>query len=171
MGPPSFSVVTVTAPRYTVADAITVTLNITVRILRMKSKTEFSSAIHVLLSLLDRRGDWLNSNELAESVGSHPVMIRRLVSKLVKAGLIESRTGRDGGVRLKKDPKRISAYDILHAVDGGELVKLHQSPAKKECPVSCQIAQIMEKVKATAETAVNEAFMKLSLHQLYSKMK
>lgn len=137
----------------------------------MKSKTQFSIAIHTLLALAYRPGEWLNSNELAKSIGGHPVAIRRLLSKLAKAGLVESRPGREGGVRLAKDPYRISVRDILVASDSGEVIKLHESPKNKDCPISCQIERVMSAVTDEAEKAVTAAFRDLSLGKLLGSIR
>lgn len=137
----------------------------------MKSKTQFSIAIHTLLALAYRKDDWLNSNELAKSIGGHPVAIRRLLSKLAKAGLVESRPGREGGVRLAKDPQKISVRDILIASDSGEVIKLHESPKNKDCPISCQIEKVMSVVTEEAEKAVNTVFRDLTLGKLLSSIR
>lgn len=137
----------------------------------MKNKTQFSIAIHLLLSLAYRKGEWQNSNELAKSIGGHPVAIRRLLSKLVKAGLVDSRAGREGGVRLAKDPENISVRDILVAADSADVIKLHESPKNKDCPVSCQIAKVMTYVSGEAQKAVNHAFRDLTLNKLLNAIR
>lgn len=41
-----------------------------------------------------------------------------ILAELVRAGLVESHAGRDGGYRLARDPATIGLLEVLRAVDG-----------------------------------------------------
>ena len=52
--------------------------------------SEFAIAVHALV-FLDRSNATIASEELADNVCTNPVCIRRVMGKLKKAGLIETR--------------------------------------------------------------------------------
>lgn len=58
----------------------------------------------------------MTSEQLLSSIRTNPTVVRRLLAKLVDAGLIESYKGKSGGVKLTKSPKEISLKDIYGAV-------------------------------------------------------
>ena len=58
--------------------------------------------------------------EIAGQEGLTPQYAGRFVTVLVKAGLVESVRGRNGGVRLSRRPKEISVLEVLQAL-GGDL--------------------------------------------------
>lgn len=147
-----------------------VTLNDTV----MKSKSDLSIATHILLALAHAKAKdepvLLNSKILAKTIGSHEVVIRRLLAPMVKAGILNSHPGRGGGVSLAVKPAKLKFDAVLEALESGDVVKIHSSPEIKSCPVSCQIASVLEFVSQTAELALKTAFRKMTLEQLYRRI-
>lgn len=52
--------------------------------------------------------------------------IKKISSLLKKSGILTSKTGTSGGLRLAKNAKEITIYDILEAVEGTrQLFKIH----------------------------------------------
>ncbi len=92
--------------------------------------TKFSSAIHALI-LISESQEPMNSDQIAESVGTNPSYIRKLTTRLAKAGIIEGRRG-VSGFRMNKKPEEITMLDIYRAVNETENVHLfdvHQNPS------------------------------------------
>ena len=56
------------------------------------------------------------STEVAEAIGSHPVVVRRLLGGLRWSGLVESRSGPTGGWAIAKDPSTIRVGDVARAL-------------------------------------------------------
>jgi Rrf2 family protein len=79
----------------------------------LTGNTRFAVSLHILTLLAFRAPTVVCSTEIAQSVRSHPVVVRRLIAALVAAGLVESRKGRDGGFTLDKEPEKISLRDIF----------------------------------------------------------
>ena len=76
--------------------------------------TKFSSAIHTLI-LISESETPINSDQLAQSVGTNASYIRKLTTRLRKAGIIEGRRG-ISGFRLLRKPDEISLFDVYKAV-------------------------------------------------------
>jgi FeS assembly SUF system regulator len=59
-----------------------------------------------------------NAFELAESTGLPAPTVSKLLALLAKAGVLTSIRGARGGYKVARDPARITAADIVTAVDG-----------------------------------------------------
>lgn len=105
----------------------------------MAANTRFAVAVHSagLIAFGDRMT--VNSESIARSVGTNPVVVRRVVGLLVKAGLVEMRKGQNGGALLARPPEKISLGDIYRAVESGPLLAVPEFGAKVKEP--CAIAR------------------------------
>lgn len=88
----------------------------------MSQSTRFAVSLLLLAELARARPDSMTSAALAESAGAHPVVVRRLLGRLARAGLTEAKAGKDGGARLALAPKRISLRAVYAAVENGALI-------------------------------------------------
>ncbi|MFB9274753.1 RrF2 family transcriptional regulator [Cohnella cellulosilytica] len=81
----------------------------------------FAVAVHILVGLA-RSGCNLSSTTIADQVHSHATFMRRILARLVHAGIVEAREGRDGGYRLKLPAEQITLADVFAAIrwDGAE---------------------------------------------------
>ncbi|MEE2048197.1 Rrf2 family transcriptional regulator, partial [Nocardiopsis tropica] len=95
----------------------------------MSVNSRSAVAIHAL-TYLARRGDELprSSADIAESLESNPVVVRRILGRLRDASLAWSTEGRGGGWRLARPAEDISLYDAHAAVADGPLLPLHSHP-------------------------------------------
>ena len=105
--------------------------------------TRFSSAIHVLI-LISKSETPMNSDQIAESVGTNPSYIRKLTTRLSKAGIIKGHRG-VSGFRLLRKPEQISLFAVYRAVmetDSLHLFDLHQNPNDR-CIVGHNIRPVL----------------------------
>ena len=82
----------------------------------MKHSVKFSDAIHILVYIEMLQGTDLSSEVIAKSVNANPVSVRRMMSRLKKAGLITSQSGK-ANPKLSREASAISFYDIYQAID------------------------------------------------------
>ncbi|WP_312767862.1 Rrf2 family transcriptional regulator [Epilithonimonas sp.] len=93
------------------------------------NNTRFATAIHILTLLAKDSQEWLTSDWIAGSVNVNPVIVRKELINLKKSGLIESRQGKVGGVRIAKNPEQINISDIYESVKNTEVLgKKNQNP-------------------------------------------
>jgi Rrf2 family protein len=45
-------------------------------------------------------------------------LLAKILQKLTKTGLLVSATGSSGGYKLARQPQKISALEVIHAIDG-----------------------------------------------------
>jgi Rrf2 family protein len=119
----------------------------------MARATRFSVAVHVLALVAYFGGRRLTSETIADSVGTNASFVRRLLSMLAHAGLVESAPG-VGGARLGRPAGKITLLDIYRAVDMEDEHRLaiHDDPNPR-CTVGRHIEGALDAVIAPAEQA------------------
>ncbi|BDA77216.1 putative HTH-type transcriptional regulator YwnA [Leptospira kobayashii] len=134
----------------------------------MSIPTRYSVAIHIL-TVLDMEGEQ-SSEEIAGSVGTNPAIIRLLMGKLKKAGLIQVRRGIKGST-LSRSPKEISLLDVYKASEKDEsLFLLHENP-NPQCPVGKNIQEALEGILDEAQTAMESKLNEYSLADVTSDIR
>ena len=118
----------------------------------MARNCRFAVAVHVA-ALLAMEEQSRTSEWIAGSVNTNPVVVRRILSALAKAGLVISTRGINGGSTLAKSPERITLLDLHRAVDEEETPALHNQPPNPACPVGRNIQSVLVRVMDRAEAA------------------
>lgn len=119
----------------------------------MSRNCRFAVAVHVV-TLLAMNGDKACTSEwIASSVNTNPVVIRRILSALAKAGLVRSLRGSVGGSVLARHPGAITLLEISRAVEEDEAPALHHRPPNPACPVGRSIQPVLVWVLDRAEAA------------------
>ena len=109
--------------------------------------SKLSVGIHILTVLALHRGEPLTSEQLACSVNTNPVVIRRLLGRFRKAGFVASKAGVRGGWVLVVVPEQINLWDVLRTVEPRcETFALHKSPPNPQCPVGCNIQDVLSEI-------------------------
>lgn len=133
----------------------------------MKISSRFTVAVHILSLLAVSPTSHNTSEWIAGSVNTNPVIIRRVLGKLKKAGLVNVRSG-TGGAFLIKELKDITLFQIYQAVEvvkEDNLFNLHEQPNPK-CPVGANIQSVLQLVLISAQSAMEEVLMKVTMAQL-----
>lgn len=133
--------------------------------------TKFSSAIHTLILIAESETP-MNSDQIAHSVGTNASYIRKLTTRLRKAGMIEGRRG-ISGFRLKKQPNEITLFDVYTAVtETGQLhlFDIHQNP-NDACIVGHNIRPVLGNMFRQTEEDVEEKLREISLADCIENMR
>lgn len=106
----------------------------------MKYSQATDYALHAMLYLVTSASDKpVGVQMLAEKLGVSQTYLSKLMTKLVKAGLIQSSPGANGGYRLRLKQEEISFLDIIRAIEG--------TASLFECSFNhgsgCQIQQVV----------------------------
>ena len=85
----------------------------------MKYSKATNYALHTMLYLLvASEGEPIGVQPLAEMQGVSETYLSKILSKLVKAGLIESARGVNGGYKLLGSKEDVSFLKVIHAIEG-----------------------------------------------------
>lgn len=106
----------------------------------MKYSQATDYALHAMLYLVNATPDKpVGVQLLAEKLDVSQTYLSKLMTKLVKAGLIHSSPGANGGYRIKHNQQDISFLDIIRAIEG--------TASLFECSFNhgsgCQIQQVV----------------------------
>ena len=63
-----------------------------------------------------------SANEIAEEYGISATLMAKVLQKLAKQSLVVAKHGSSGGYQLAKEPARISALEVITAIDGPVLI-------------------------------------------------
>ncbi len=105
---------------------------------------EFSLAVHALVYLL-HKGTVITSQELADNICTNPARVRKVMTKLHKAGLLESCRGKGSGYLAKADSAELRLDSVLSAL--GEEAFEHNwrsGDMDRDCLISSGMGNIMD---------------------------
>ncbi|WP_138493803.1 Rrf2 family transcriptional regulator [Paenibacillus pinistramenti] len=128
--------------------------------------TRFTMAVHAL-SLISLSPQECTGDFIAASVNTNPVVIRRIMGMLKKAGLVEIRPG-VGGASLLKSPDQITLLDVYRAVNAAEedqLFRVHDN-SNIQCPVGRNIEHVLQSELREAQAAMEQRLAETTLEQL-----
>ena len=132
----------------------------------MAANSRLTIAVHALawMALAQRRGrDFLTSDQIAASVNTNPVIIRRSLGDLLHAGLVEVRHGAGAGWTLARAPETMTVLDVYNAVEREPLFAMHRSEPNLECPVGRGIRPALGRVYDGAEQALRRELERTSI--------
>lgn len=137
----------------------------------MSTSSRFAVAVHILTLMAWSEDEPLKSEQVAESVNTNPVVIRRMLCELSEANLVVSQTGSMGGSRLSRKPAEISLRDVYHAVECPGVFSLHRQPASRHCPVGMNIESVLGSVFEEANSAVEQVLARISIRDVMLRLK
>lgn len=118
--------------------------------------SEFAVAVHALV-YLSHRGGSVSSEALAENICTNPARVRRVLSGLKKAGLVETKEGADGGYRFLRDPKEVTLGHIAQVLDVQFVGAAWRSgDSDMECLIASGMADIMDGFYADMDRRCHE---------------
>jgi Rrf2 family protein len=109
----------------------------------------------------------LTSESMARSIQTNPVVVRRLLRDLARAGLVETKRGVGGGVTLARGAERITLRDVYEAVEeDAELLGRYPSGPSPSCDIAPLVADYLEDVVGRAEAAFKESLEATTVAQM-----
>jgi Rrf2 family protein len=137
----------------------------------MRTSCRFAMAVHVLAVLAYKEGDRVTSALLAGSVNTNPVIVRRLLLVLQRAKLVETCKGAGSGSRLSRSPRRIDLAEVFRAVENAEPFASPSRKPNTACPVGKCIRKTLDRVFASAQSALERDLEKTTLADVMSSVK
>lgn len=139
----------------------------------MQISSRFTIAIHVFACMEIFGQDYkITSDFLASSIKVNPVIIRKILSQLKNAGLIEVARG-TGGAKATRPIDEITFYDVYLAVDlleEGELFHFHENP-NPDCPVGRNIHAALDDKLTHIQKAMEDEMKKYTIADITDDIK
>ena len=137
----------------------------------MSTSSRFAVAVHVLSLMAWADDEPLKSEQVADSVNTNAVVIRRMLCELAESKLVVSQSGAMGGSRLARQPEQITLLDIYQAVENRGVFSLHRHPPNRDCPVGVNIGPVLNQVLDEVDTAVERVLANITIKDVVSRLK
>lgn len=138
----------------------------------MQISSRFTIAIHMLTCMEAFKDEYkVTSDFLASSINVNPVVIRRILSQLKDAGLIEVKRG-TGGASIAKPLEEITFLDVYRAVECIEdntLFHFHENP-NVNCPVGRNIHNILDDRLDRVQKAMEKELESITLAEVITDL-
>lgn len=132
----------------------------------MRVSTQFSDSIHLLAFLIIYQGKIpMTSTNIASSIQTSPVVVRRLMSDLRNAGLLTTVPG-TADPQLTRAPIDISLLDIYLAARGKVNLFVVDENTNRDCIVGGNIQAVLHDYYQHATTAAEAQLAKISLQDI-----
>ena len=130
----------------------------------MQISSRFTMAIHMFACIDTFQDMKMTSDFMAGSIGTNPVIIRKLLQQLKAAGLIEVSRG-TGGVVITRPLNEITFLDVYNAVECNtdeDLFRFHENPNQK-CPVGRNIHHVLDDKLSAVQNAMEKELAGITL--------
>jgi Rrf2 family protein len=132
----------------------------------MAANTRMATAVQILCVIAYKGRSGTNAAVIARSLRTNPVVVRRLLKSMEQQGLVEIRAGKDGGVQLRLEPRRITLDQIYQAVEADAGVFALRPKANPKCPVGSRMKDLLGPIFGAADTAVEKTLKRTTLGSL-----
>jgi Rrf2 family protein len=135
----------------------------------VSANSRLTIAVHALtwIGLYQSRGhEVATSEQIASSVNTNPVVIRRLLGELRAAGLVESRRGAGAGWMLARELESVTLLDVYEAVEPSPLFAMHRGEPDQGCVIGHGIQPAMKGVYGGVEDALRGELARTTLAEV-----
>ena len=139
-----------------------------IKFIQMAYSLSFSKSIIVIIFISDkiRQGqfEYLSTQMIAQIINIPKPTLVKILQNFSMAGLIETKEGKSGGVRLAKKPSEITVLDILEAIErkkplfntSFDILADAKRPNKAQESISTLLNNAETKMKASLATKTIE---------------
>ena len=131
----------------------------------MKRNSRMALAIHTLSHMAENPERVRTSSDIADHVGTNPVVVRRVLGRLKKAGMLISEKGHAGGWRLAQPPQSMTLADVYLALDE-RLISVDKNDHVSECAVEHALYQKTTTIMQEIEKSLIERLRKITIFEM-----
>ena len=123
--------------------------------LRISKLTDYGTV--VLAELAATRGAVCSAAEVAQSTGLGLPTVSKLLKRLAGARLVLSTRGVNGGYELARDPREISAADVIDALEGPvSITECSASDSNCDFEHVCNVGNAWQRINVAIRSALDE---------------
>lgn len=127
--------------------------------LKLTKKADYG--LIAMRHLAENAGAACSAKDLAEAYGIPQEALAKILQRLAKKGLLLSHHGVHGGYILAREARKISAFDVIQAIEGPVFMTSCHTPAHGECEQSPRCT-IREPLRRVGES-IQQVLMRLTL--------
>src|SRR5690606_38348982 len=113
----------------------------------------------------------MSSEYIAGSININPVLVRKEIAELKKAGYVDSKQGKNGGCYLLKDPKNILFDELFKKVYKESIFSHAKNKPNLNCPIGRNINKNLSDLYVDLEVDLMNSLKKISLQGFVEKFK
>ena len=133
----------------------------------MSRSTKLASATYILSFVASRAPELVTSDTIASAVQDHPTRVRQLISTLVKAKLVSSIRGANGGVVLAREPGQITLREVYEAVEDQAMVSMPTKGNYRGWGPDCEVHDVLSGLYDDVETTFRNRLDAITIEDLY----
>lgn len=126
----------------------------------------FGLAVQALVILSKENIQTCPSVELAAYLQSEATLLRRILAILAKEGILETREGRDGGYRLKRDPYSITLSEVYNTLQVSDPLCYGIKETAGSHPFGMEMKSIFADITAEMDRTLLELLGRYTIGQL-----
>ncbi len=130
---------------------------------------KFAITTHILTLLGKFPTEFMASDYIAGSLNIHPVLVRKEIANLKKHNLVESKEGKNGGVRLSVSPSKITLEDIFKITFDKASLGFSKNEPNPECPVGKKINHNLEDLYTNLNHTISQQLQKVTLAEFVER--
>lgn len=132
--------------------------------------SEFAIGVHALV-YLNHKNETLSSDALAKNVCTNPARIRKVLAKLGKMGLVETREGIGGGYQIGRAPEKITLRDVCDALQEEMIhASWRSGDSNMDCLVASGMAGIMDDIYEEMNMICKEHLQTITIDDISYKI-
>jgi Rrf2 family protein len=136
----------------------------------MVASSKLAVALHIVTALGYNEGALVTSEQLAESVKTNPVVIRRILAELAEAGIVEARRGKSGGACLARPASSIRLVEIYRAVEGLAPFCAPAKPGNPACVVASRMPSLIQEIIQDVDHAIDDRLGRYTVADLVARV-
>lgn len=131
--------------------------------MRISSKGRYGLASMICVAQLGKGGEFVTVISIADKLGISKIYLEQVFSLLKRSKLVTSNKGSQGGYQLTKSSDKITAYDILQAVETSLFEKTERSVSEASGEIEDSLNTL---VWDKLDNAVTDVLNKITLEDL-----
>lgn len=130
--------------------------------------TKFVTACYILSFVAYHGPDMISTQTISKWVNTNASRVRQIVARLVRAGLLASTRGGDGGVVLGRDASGITLLDIFDAVAEQEMALFSVENPFSDWKDRCRVHSVLTMMRGELERDFRLKLAETSLSSMYA---
>lgn len=126
----------------------------------------FAVAVHAMCVLSYHSPELSNASFVGDSISVNPLIAKRIIGSMVKAGLAEAVLGARGGYRLARSADQVSLWDIYHAVQGNGPFRSRYGMPESNCDEGRAIDRVVFDLYEDLDQEIERRLSQITLAQI-----
>lgn len=130
---------------------------------------KFAITTHILTLLAQTPNEFMASEYIAGSLNIHPVLVRKEIANLKKSNLVESKEGKNGGVRLNVSASSVTLESIFKITFDKASLGFSKNEPNPKCPIGNKINDNLSELYEQLNQTISNQLGKITLEQFAKK--